>query len=151
MPQFSAADPIVILSYARTPMGGMQGALADVSATDLGATAIKAAVDRAGVHGGVVGLAVLRVRGAVPVQVAERDCRPVTSAYQPRGGIERAVAGCGESRQHGPVRMQRQESHRLTAAPGGCPPGGLQQPDDLLDLHACVGAEGAWAPALGDG
>ena len=34
MPQFSAADPIVILSYARTPMGGMQGALADVSATD---------------------------------------------------------------------------------------------------------------------
>ena len=49
MPQFSAADPIVILSYARTPMGGMQGALAEVSATDLGATAVKAAVERAGV------------------------------------------------------------------------------------------------------
>lgn len=44
-------DPIVILSYARTPMGAMQGALADVSATDLGATAIKAAVERAGVAG----------------------------------------------------------------------------------------------------
>ncbi|MFZ9396100.1 MAG: thiolase family protein [Erythrobacter sp.] len=51
MPQFSAADPVVILSYARTPMGGMQGALADVSATDLGATAVKAAVDRSGVPG----------------------------------------------------------------------------------------------------
>ncbi len=51
MPQFSAADPIVILSYARTPMGGMQGALADVSATDLGATAVKAAVERSGVPG----------------------------------------------------------------------------------------------------
>ena len=51
MPQFSAADPIVILSAARTPMGGMQGALADVSATDLGATAVKAAVERAGVKG----------------------------------------------------------------------------------------------------
>ena len=49
MPQFSAADPVVILSYARTPMGGMQGALADVSATELGATAVKAAVERAGV------------------------------------------------------------------------------------------------------
>ena len=49
MPHFSAADPIVILSYARTPMGGMQGALADVSATDLGATAVKAAVERSGV------------------------------------------------------------------------------------------------------
>ena len=49
MPQFNANDPIVILSYARTPMGGMQGALADVSATDLGATAVKAAVERSGV------------------------------------------------------------------------------------------------------
>jgi acetyl-CoA C-acetyltransferase len=51
MAQFSAADPIVILSYARTPMGSMQGALADVAATDLGATAVKAAVERAGVDG----------------------------------------------------------------------------------------------------
>ena len=49
MPKFSASDPVVILSYARTPMGGMQGALADVSATDLGATAVKAAVERSGV------------------------------------------------------------------------------------------------------
>lgn len=45
----SASDPVVILSYARTPMGGMQGALADVAATDLGATAVKAAVERSGV------------------------------------------------------------------------------------------------------
>ncbi|PKP65923.1 MAG: acetyl-CoA C-acyltransferase [Alphaproteobacteria bacterium HGW-Alphaproteobacteria-7] len=51
MTQFSAADPIVILSYARTPMGAMQGALADVAATDLGAVAVKAAVERAGVAG----------------------------------------------------------------------------------------------------
>ncbi len=51
MTTFSAADPVVILSYARTPMGGMQGVLCDVSATDLGATAVKAAVERAGVAG----------------------------------------------------------------------------------------------------
>jgi len=51
MTQFSAADPIVILSFARTPMGGMQGALADAAATDLGATAVKAAVERAGIAG----------------------------------------------------------------------------------------------------
>lgn len=44
-------DPVVILSYARTPMGAMQGAFADVAATDLGATAVKAAVERAGVDG----------------------------------------------------------------------------------------------------
>ena len=51
MAQLSASDPIVILSYARTPMGAMQGALSDASATDLGATAIRAAVERAGVAG----------------------------------------------------------------------------------------------------
>jgi len=51
MSQFSANDPVVILSYARTPMGGMQGSLADVCATDLGATAVKAAVERSGVPG----------------------------------------------------------------------------------------------------
>ena len=48
------ADPVVILSYARTPMGGMQGALADISATDLGATAVKAAVERSGVDGAMI-------------------------------------------------------------------------------------------------
>jgi acetyl-CoA C-acetyltransferase len=47
-------DPVVILSYARTPMGAMQGTLAEVSATDLGATAVKAAVERAGVDGAMI-------------------------------------------------------------------------------------------------
>jgi acetyl-CoA C-acetyltransferase len=51
MAQFSAADPVVILSYARTPMGSMQGVLSDLSATDLGASAVKAAVERSGVAG----------------------------------------------------------------------------------------------------
>ncbi|QAY75176.1 acetyl-CoA C-acyltransferase [Sphingosinicella sp. BN140058] len=44
-----SADPIVILSYARTPMGSFQGALAGASATELGAAAVGAAVNRAGV------------------------------------------------------------------------------------------------------
>ena len=43
------SDPVVIASYARTPMGGFQGALSGVKATDLGAAAVKAAVARAGV------------------------------------------------------------------------------------------------------
>ena len=50
MPQFSAQDPIVILSYARTPMGGMLGSLSDVGSTELGAVAVRAAVDRARVN-----------------------------------------------------------------------------------------------------
>ncbi|MBA3676564.1 MAG: acetyl-CoA C-acyltransferase [Sphingosinicella sp.] len=43
------ADPIVILSYARTPMGSFQGALSGASATQLGTSAVGAAVERAGV------------------------------------------------------------------------------------------------------
>jgi acetyl-CoA C-acetyltransferase len=47
----TATDPIVILSYARTPMGSFQGALSGVSATELGATAVRAAIERAGISG----------------------------------------------------------------------------------------------------
>ena len=43
------SDPVVICSFARTPMGGFQGALSGAKATHLGATAVKAAVERAGV------------------------------------------------------------------------------------------------------
>jgi acetyl-CoA C-acetyltransferase len=43
------SDPIVILSYARTPMGSFQGSLSGASATELGAAAVGAAVERAGV------------------------------------------------------------------------------------------------------
>ena len=42
-------DRVIIASFARTPMGGFQGALSGVAATDLGAAAVKAAVTRAGV------------------------------------------------------------------------------------------------------
>ncbi|MGZ9668361.1 acetyl-CoA C-acyltransferase [Pseudomonas sp. GNP014] len=42
-------DPIVIVSAVRTPMGGFQGELKSLSAPQLGAAAIKAAIERAGV------------------------------------------------------------------------------------------------------
>ncbi|MFC0632923.1 acetyl-CoA C-acyltransferase [Brevundimonas balnearis] len=44
------SDPVVICSFARTPMGGFQGALSGVKSTELGAAAVKAAVERAGVE-----------------------------------------------------------------------------------------------------
>jgi acetyl-CoA C-acetyltransferase len=46
-----SADPVVIASFARTPMGGFQGALGQVKATELGAAAVRAAIERAGVDG----------------------------------------------------------------------------------------------------
>ncbi|AVR94452.1 acetyl-CoA C-acetyltransferase [Pseudoduganella armeniaca] len=42
-------DPIVIVGAARTPMGAFQGDFSSLSANDLGAVAIKAAVERAGI------------------------------------------------------------------------------------------------------
>ncbi len=42
-------DPIVIVSSARTPMGSLQGSLSPMSANQLGAVAIKASLERAGI------------------------------------------------------------------------------------------------------
>ncbi|HRQ57466.1 MAG TPA: acetyl-CoA C-acetyltransferase [Azoarcus taiwanensis] len=42
------SDPIVIVSAARTPMGGFQGDFASLTSPELGAVAIRAAVERAG-------------------------------------------------------------------------------------------------------
>jgi acetyl-CoA C-acetyltransferase len=44
-------DDIVIVSAARTPVGSFNGALASLPAHELGKTAIRAALDRAGVEG----------------------------------------------------------------------------------------------------
>ncbi|MCD2182563.1 acetyl-CoA C-acyltransferase [Rhizobium sp. GN54] len=43
-------DPVVVVGMARTPMGGFQGDLKGATAPQLGATAIRAALDRSGVN-----------------------------------------------------------------------------------------------------
>jgi len=47
-------DPIVIVGAARTPMGAFQGDFASLSASDLGAVAIRAAVERANLEPNLV-------------------------------------------------------------------------------------------------
>jgi acetyl-CoA C-acetyltransferase len=42
-------DPIVIVGAARTPIGGFQGDFKDLAAPELGAAAIRAAIERAGI------------------------------------------------------------------------------------------------------
>ncbi len=68
-------DPIVIVGAARTPMGGMLGDFANVSAPQLGAVAIKAAVERAGVKGELVdevlmGECLMAAQGQAPARQA---------------------------------------------------------------------------------
>ena len=69
------SDPIVIASAARTPIGGMLGDFASLQAWQLGAVAIKAAVERAGVKGDAVdevlmGCCLMAGQGQAPARQA---------------------------------------------------------------------------------
>jgi acetyl-CoA C-acetyltransferase len=52
-------DPVVIVGAARTPMGGFQGDFASLAASELGAVAIRAAVERAGISPDAVDKAIM--------------------------------------------------------------------------------------------
>src|SRR6266567_1226072 len=73
-------DPVVIVSAARTPMGAFQGELKDFAAPQLGAAAIRAAVERAGVK---------------PEQVQEAIMGCVLSAGQGQAPARQAALGAG--------------------------------------------------------
>jgi acetyl-CoA C-acetyltransferase len=69
------SDPIVIVSAARTPIGGMLGDFASLQAPQLGATAIRAAVERANVPGDAVdevlfGCCLMAGQGQAPARQA---------------------------------------------------------------------------------
>ena len=68
-------DPIVIGGAARTPMGAFQGDFSSLSAHDLGAVAIRAAVERAGIKPDVVndvifGNCLMAAQGQAPARQA---------------------------------------------------------------------------------
>jgi len=68
-------DPIVIVSAARTPIGGLLGDFASLQAHQLGSVAIKAAVDRAGIaHDAVdealMGCCLMAGQGQAPARQA---------------------------------------------------------------------------------
>jgi acetyl-CoA C-acetyltransferase len=72
-----ATDPIVIVSAARTPIGGMLGDFASLQAWELGGVAVKAAVERAGVPGDAVdevllGCCLMAGQGQAPARQAMR-------------------------------------------------------------------------------
>lgn len=73
----SASDPIVITAIARTPMGGMQGVLSPLSGAQLGAAAIKAAVERSGlkpadIDEAILGCCLIAGQGQAPARQAVR-------------------------------------------------------------------------------
>jgi acetyl-CoA C-acetyltransferase len=71
------AESIVIVSAARTPIGGLLGDFAPLAAWELGAVAVKAAVERAGVPGDAVdevllGNCLMAGQGQAPARQAMR-------------------------------------------------------------------------------
>ena len=136
MPPFSAEDPIVILSYARTPMGAMQGALAGASATDLGAAAVKAAVERAGVDGEAIDRAYMgcvlpaglgqaparqaAIKAGLPTSVQATTVNKVCGSGMQTvimgaealavGSVDRVVAGGMESMTNAPYLLKKHRS-----------------------------------------
>ncbi|MEZ5729357.1 MAG: acetyl-CoA C-acyltransferase [Burkholderiaceae bacterium] len=74
------SDPVVIVSVARTPIGGMMGALSGLAGHELGSVAIKAAVERAGLK---------------PEQVQEVIMGCVLPAGQGQAPARQATLGAG--------------------------------------------------------
>ncbi len=80
-------DPIVIASVARTPIGGLQGAFATMTAPQLGGVAIRAAVERAGI--GAAAIEELIFGCVLPAGVGQAPARQAAL----NGGLPLA-AGC---------------------------------------------------------
>jgi acetyl-CoA C-acetyltransferase len=72
-----SSDPIVIVSAARTPIGGLLGDFSSLAAWELGAVAVRAAVERAGIPGDSVdevllGNCLMAGQGQAPARQAMR-------------------------------------------------------------------------------
>ncbi|HEY1805485.1 MAG TPA: acetyl-CoA C-acyltransferase, partial [Terracidiphilus sp.] len=87
-----ATDPIVIVSSARTPIGAFQGDLTSLTAPELGAAAIRAAVERAGV---------------LPDIVDEVLIGCVLTAGQGQAPARQAALGAGLSASTGAVTINK--------------------------------------------
>jgi acetyl-CoA C-acetyltransferase len=88
----AAADPVVITSIARTPIGGMQGQFSGLSAAQLGAVAVQAAVERAGIK---------------PEDVDEAILGCVLPAGQGQAPARQAVLGAGLPKSTGATTINK--------------------------------------------
>ena len=86
------SDPIVIVSVARTPVGSMQGELSGFAGQQLGAHAIKAAVERAGIK---------------PEQVQEVIMGCVLPAGQGQAPARQATIGAGLPKSAGATTINK--------------------------------------------
>lgn len=154
----SQSDPVVITAIARTPMGGMQGMFSALSASQLGATAIKAAVERSGlkpedVQEVIMGCVLPAGQGQAPARQAVRgaglpDGTGATTINKVCGSGMKSImlahdlikAGSAEIVVAGGMESMTNAPHLLTKARGGYRFGH----GELLDHMALDGLEDAY-------
>jgi acetyl-CoA C-acetyltransferase len=127
------SDPIVIVSAARTPIGGLLGDFANLAAWELGGVAIRAAVERSGVPAErvgevLMGNCLMAGQGQAPARQAMRraglpdSAGAVTLAMMfghdmlAAGSVEAVVAGGMESMTNAPHLMFARKGVRYGAA-----------------------------------
>jgi acetyl-CoA C-acetyltransferase len=156
----TASDPIVIVSAVRTPIGGLLGELSALQAWELGAVAVRAAVERAGVPGDAVdevlmGNCLMAGQGQAPARQAMRAAGLPDSAgavtlskmcgsgmqaaimgYEAlvAGTVDMVVAGGMESMTNAPYALTK---HRAGARIGH---------DTIVDTMMLDGLEDAYEP-----
>jgi acetyl-CoA C-acetyltransferase len=99
--KFMTNDPIVIASVARTPIGSMMGEFSSLQAYQLGAVAIKAAVQRAGVD---------------PAKIQEAIIGNCLMAGQGQAPARQAVLGAGLPMSVGAITMSKMCGSGMRAA-----------------------------------
>jgi acetyl-CoA C-acetyltransferase len=117
-------DPIVIAGAARTPVGGFQGDLKDLAAPQLGAAAVRAALERAGVPGDEVDEVFMGC--VLPAGVGQAPARQAALG----AGISESVGCTTVNKVCGSGMKAAMLAHDLIAAgsgavivAGGMPPG----------------------------
>jgi acetyl-CoA C-acetyltransferase len=105
-----STESIVIVSAARTPIGGLLGDFSSLAAWELGATAIKAAVERAGVPGDAIdevlfGNCLMAGQGQAPARQAMR-----------RGGLPDSTGAVTLSKMCGSGMRAMMFAHDMLAA-----------------------------------
>lgn len=155
-----STDPVVIAGYARTPMGGFLGDLSGLKSTELGAAAVKAAVERAKVDPAMVerifmGCVLPAALGQAPARQAalgaglsintqattvNKMCGSGMQAAMMAhdalvaGGVDIIVAGGMESMSNAPYALPK---HRAGARLGH---------DRIIDTMMMDGLEDAYTP-----
>lgn len=152
------SDPVVIVSAVRTPMGGMLGDFASLSASDLGAVAVKAAVERAGlkpeqIEEVILGNCLIAAQGQAPARQATlkaglpKGVGAVTLTKMCGSGMkatqlahDEIMAGTREIVVAGGMESMTNAPHMLPKARSGYRYGAAQ----LLDHMATDGLEDAY-------